>query len=267
MGDEGDGLADGALDLQELVLEAVARDRVDGAERLVHEHDGRVGGQGPGDADTLLLAAGELARVAVAERRGLEPDEVEQLVGPRPDPLLVPAEHLRDHADVVGDGEVREETALLDDVADLAAQEVAVDVGDVLAVEQDAARGRLDEPVDHLERRRLAAARGADEHDDLALLDVEGQVLHGRHLGAGIGLAHLFEVNLRHGAHGLPFSALLGCGVVSHDQARRPRGVVNRWKMANRMSSTSPSSTVNTTPTQTEFSELGRPKRVKPPWM
>ena len=38
------------LEAQELVLEAVADDRVDRAERLVHEHDRRVGREGPGDA-------------------------------------------------------------------------------------------------------------------------------------------------------------------------------------------------------------------------
>ena len=57
------------LEAQELVLEAVADDRVDRAERLVHEHDRRVRGQRPGDADALPLAAGELAREAVAVLR------------------------------------------------------------------------------------------------------------------------------------------------------------------------------------------------------
>ena len=38
-----------------------AHDRVDGAERLVHQQHRRVGGQRAGDADPLLLAAGELA--------------------------------------------------------------------------------------------------------------------------------------------------------------------------------------------------------------
>ena len=45
------------LEAQELVLKAVAGDRVDGAERLVHEHQRRVGGDRAGDADALALAA------------------------------------------------------------------------------------------------------------------------------------------------------------------------------------------------------------------
>ena len=39
-----------------------ACDRVDRAERLVHQQDGRVGGQRAGDADPLALPAGELRR-------------------------------------------------------------------------------------------------------------------------------------------------------------------------------------------------------------
>ena len=68
------------LQAQELVLQALAVDRVDGAERLVHEHQRRVGGQGAGDADALALAAGELRGVAVARLGRVEPDELEQLV-------------------------------------------------------------------------------------------------------------------------------------------------------------------------------------------
>ena len=78
MGDEEDRLADLRLQAQELVLQALAVDRVDRAEGLVHQHHRRVGGERPRDADPLLLAAGELRRVAVAEL-GVEPDQLEQL--------------------------------------------------------------------------------------------------------------------------------------------------------------------------------------------
>src|SRR3712207_7466976 len=43
VGDEDDGLLYVLLDAQELVLEPLARDRVDGPEGLVHEHDRGVG--------------------------------------------------------------------------------------------------------------------------------------------------------------------------------------------------------------------------------
>ena len=66
---------------QELVLQLGAHDRVDRAERLVHQQHRRVGGEGAGHPDALLLAAAELRRVALGDRRA-EPDEVEQLHRP-----------------------------------------------------------------------------------------------------------------------------------------------------------------------------------------
>ena len=57
VGHEQDRLGDLLLKAQELVLEPLAHDRVDGTERLVHEHDRRVRGEGAGDADALPLAA------------------------------------------------------------------------------------------------------------------------------------------------------------------------------------------------------------------
>ena len=68
---------------EELVLQPARGDRVDRAERLVHQQHGRVGRERTGDADALPLSAGELARVAVAVLAGIEPDELEQLLDPR----------------------------------------------------------------------------------------------------------------------------------------------------------------------------------------
>ena len=80
VGDEDDRLAHLALDADELLLEPHARDRIERAERLVHQHHGRVGGEGAREADALALAAGELRGVARAIVARGEVDEVEQLV-------------------------------------------------------------------------------------------------------------------------------------------------------------------------------------------
>src|SRR3712207_8677226 len=50
------------------------------------------------------------------------------------------------------------------------------------AVDADAARRRLDDPVDHLHRRRLPAATRAHEHDELTGLDPHREVLDGADL-------------------------------------------------------------------------------------
>ena len=76
------GLAQPALDVEELVLQPSPHDRVHRAERLVHQHHRRVHGQGPGHADPLPLAAGQLGRVP-AEELGVEVEDADQLVDPR----------------------------------------------------------------------------------------------------------------------------------------------------------------------------------------
>ena len=142
--DEDDRLAHGLLQPEELRLQPLTDDGVDGGERLVHEQHGRIGGQRAGDAGPLPLTAGQLRGIAVPVHGRVETDGVEQLVDPGPDPLLVPAEQSRHRADVRAHGLVREQPDALDDVADPAAQLVGVDAGDVLAVEQDPAGRRLD---------------------------------------------------------------------------------------------------------------------------
>ncbi len=90
--DEHDRRAELAVDARDLVLQRRAHDRVDRGERLVHQQHARLRGERARDADALRLAAGELARLAVAVARGLEPDQPQQLVDARGGARVVPAE-------------------------------------------------------------------------------------------------------------------------------------------------------------------------------
>lgn len=45
----------------------------------------------------------------------------------------------------------------------------------------DLASVEVDEPIDHLESRRLAATRGAEEDDRFAPRDIEGELIDRRH--------------------------------------------------------------------------------------
>ena len=65
------------LEAEELLLEPLPGDGVDGPEGLVHEQDGRVPGQGAGHTDPLRLPARELVRVAVGVDRRVEADQVQ----------------------------------------------------------------------------------------------------------------------------------------------------------------------------------------------
>ena len=87
---------------------------------------------------------------------------------------LLAAEH-----DVLGDGEDRDQHEVLVDHADAGGDGVAGrGERDRLAVDDDLALGRLEQPVEHVHQRRLAGTVLTEQAVDLARLD--GQVDAGR---------------------------------------------------------------------------------------
>ena len=84
VGDQDGGDAELPLDLPQVAPELGADLDVERAERLVEQQHRGLVGEGAGEGDPLLLAAGELVGVAVAE--AAEAHAVEQLLAP-PRPL------------------------------------------------------------------------------------------------------------------------------------------------------------------------------------
>jgi len=76
VGDEDDGLGEAAREGAEFALKLGAGDRIERAEGLVHQENGRVGGEGASDADALALTAGKLVRPSRGELGGIEPTRV-----------------------------------------------------------------------------------------------------------------------------------------------------------------------------------------------
>ena len=188
VGDEDDGLAQPPRERRELALQLQPRDRVERAEGLVHKHDRRVGGERPRHPDPLPLPARELARVAVAVDRGVEPDQLEQFVDAGADARLLPALEARHERDVARNRHVGEEADLLEHVADVPPQPDRVPVSGRVPLDADRARARREQPVDHLERRRLARPAAAHEHQRLARLDGEREfVEHQRAARRAVG--------------------------------------------------------------------------------
>ena len=70
-----------------------------------------------------------------------------------------------------------EQRDVLRNRADLLAQALLRDPGDVLAVDQDAAGVDIVEPLQQGEDRRFAAARFADQSDALASLDAQAEII------------------------------------------------------------------------------------------
>ena len=87
MRDVHEGDADVLLDALELDLELLAQAQVERAERLVEQQGARAVDERAGERDALLLAAGELAGLALAEVAELH--QLERLAGARADLALV----------------------------------------------------------------------------------------------------------------------------------------------------------------------------------
>ena len=145
--------------------EHVAGHRVERPERLVHQQDVGVLGERPGQRDPLAHAARQLVRALVGE--AVEVDRAR--AAPRPVPGARPSARRRaaSAARRSGDGQPREQRRLLEHQRRAARRRRRVPAG------------RLVEPGDEVEERRLAAARGADQAHELARRDVEVDVVEG----------------------------------------------------------------------------------------
>ena len=80
VGDDHHGDAQPLVDVLDQLQDVLGGLGVQGGGGLVAQQDLGVGGQGPGDGDALLLAAGELGRVGV--RLVGQADDLQQLLGP-----------------------------------------------------------------------------------------------------------------------------------------------------------------------------------------
>jgi len=186
------GDADPLLQRADEESHLVAQLGVEVGERLVEQQQPRLDHQRAREGHALLLAAGELARVALAQARELHHREhgIDPALHLRGGDLA----HLQAEAEVLADVHVREERVVLEHHADV--PPLGGQHGDVGAVEGDGATGRELEPGDAAQGRGLAAAGGAEQRDELALGDVEVDALH-----RGDGAEVLLEGGEREARH------------------------------------------------------------------
>ena len=127
----------------------------------------------------------------------LELDQLEHLLDALVDLGLRHAFLLQAEGDVVLDRHVRKQRVGLEHHVDRAP--VGRDAFHVLAVEHDAARRRLVEAGEHAQQRRLAAARGAEQREELALVDDQRQVVDGDEIAELLGDVLKRDIRLRRG--------------------------------------------------------------------
>ena len=174
VGDDDDRVAL-AVKLPEQAHEVGAALGIEGAGRLVSEDDFATVHQRPGDADALLLAAGQGAGAVAQPVAEAEADQ--QVGGAAGARAIVDAGIDRRHRGIFDGIEVGEELVALEDEAEMLAPQLGELVGrelaDVAAREGIGPFARRIEAADQVHQRRLAGARLADDGDHLARPDVE----------------------------------------------------------------------------------------------
>ena len=170
--DQHHGFPQRLKDAPEVVLEFGADEGVEGAERFVEQQRGGVEHQRPHQSDALALSAGQLIRGAIqaVARESREFGEFgDAFLDPRPGP----SEVLGEQRHVAAGAQVREQPAVLDDVADLSADGLRRHPADSGAIERDRSFVGFDQRDEQAEERAFAAAARADEHRRLPGGDVE----------------------------------------------------------------------------------------------
>jgi hypothetical protein len=167
--DEHEGAAERAMQPAKLLLHGAAELQVESGERLIEEEHLRPHHEGPGERDALRLSAGKLGRRPVG--KVLKVDEGQHLgdadgnLGLRypgdPEPI----------GNVLPHGHMREEPIALED--HVGGPALRPQMRDVLPGDLDPAAARIEKAADHLEERGLAAARGAEDRQEVTLADDE----------------------------------------------------------------------------------------------
>ena len=168
VGDEQRGDAELGMQLADLDAGLRAQLGVEVRQRLVEEEDLRFAHDGSAHRHTLALTAGELARAPLQQRAQLE--DTRGLAHARIDLGLGQLRDLQPIGHVVVHAHVRIERVVLEDHRDVALG--GLDVVDHPPADRDLAAADLLQPGDHPQQRALAAARGPDDHDELAVGDL-----------------------------------------------------------------------------------------------
>ena len=160
--------------------------------RLVEQEHLGIAHDGAAHGDALALAARELARHA--RDVGLDVEDARRLVDAAADLLAVDAAVAQRERHVLEHRHVRVERVVLEHHGDVPV--LGIELVDDTAIDGDLAGGDVLQPGDHAQQRALAAARGADEDDELAVGDFEVDAMHDLDLAER--LFHAAKAEARH---------------------------------------------------------------------
>ena len=175
--------ADAPLHLAHGVAQLDADARIERAEGLVEQQHGRLVRERARHRDALLLAAGELAGVALVV--ALERDELQQLFAPLAPLCRRHAPHAQGELDVLRHGHVAEQGVVLEHHAHAALP--GGQLRDVAPMQRDAPVVDRREPRERAQQRALAAARRPKQHEEFACLYLQRDVIDDRNALVELG--------------------------------------------------------------------------------
>lgn len=166
-----------------LELRFFAQLLVERAERLIEKKHLRPLGKRTRERHTLPLAAGKLAGLALGEFREL--DEAQHFLDAGGDVRLGQTILLQTESDVLFHRHMREKRIGLEHHVGGAL--IGRNAGNILALQQDAALSRFLETGQHAHQRGLAAAGGTKQREELALVNIERQIIDGDKIAETFG--------------------------------------------------------------------------------
>ena len=197
MGDQDHGGALFAIEGEEEVEDGAAGGAVEIAGGFVGEEDRRAKGEGAGEGDALLFAAGELDGVVV--EAAVESDAGQEFAGTATAAAVAGEFHRQQH--ILFGGERRDQVIALENEADFAAADlrhlVLGEVGDVFTIEDHLAGAGRVEAGEQAEQRALAAAGRTHDGGELAARNEQVDALEDIHAVStgvdGLGEAANFD--------------------------------------------------------------------------
>ena len=165
-------------------------------ERLVHQVHLRLANDRPAHGDALALAAREGLRLAIEE--GLEIEHARHLAHPCRPLLLGNLVLLEGEAHVLCDRQLRVQGVVLEDHGDVPV--AGPNAAHIAIADEDRPLIERLEAGKQAQRSGLARARRPDEHHQLAVVDLQIQVRHGRLVGAGVEPCRRRELDRCHAA-------------------------------------------------------------------
>ncbi len=167
--DEDDGFAKAVGQGAKFALKFGTGDGIERAERLVHQKNRRIGGEGTRDPHTLALAARKFVGAAMRKFVRIEANQQEHFLDAGGRARDVPFLQSGHEGYVLGDREMGEEAGFLDDVTNAATEPNGVPIGGGAGLDEDFPMRGKQHSNYQLEKGGLAAAAAAEEDECLAL--------------------------------------------------------------------------------------------------